>query len=233
VEPTTRVRREPDARARLLAAARTCLQEKGYAATTARDLVAASGTNLASIGYHFGGKEPLLVEALTECFDEWTAQVEDAVFGAEMTDPRATLERALVALIDGFAERRALLISCVEGYAPAVRSTVLRETLAAGFARAREQGADMIHRACAAMGTTPARPPEAFVSVLIAIVDGLTIQWLADPDATPDARQVLDVLGGMSLFAEPDPQAGSTAGPAATGAGAATPGAGPAGRKRA
>ncbi|MGH3839469.1 MAG: TetR family transcriptional regulator, partial [Pseudonocardiaceae bacterium] len=35
----------------LLDGARRCLLERGYARTTARDLVAASGTNLASIGY--------------------------------------------------------------------------------------------------------------------------------------------------------------------------------------
>ena len=34
----------------LLAGAVQCLREKGYAHTTARDIVAASGTNLASIG---------------------------------------------------------------------------------------------------------------------------------------------------------------------------------------
>ena len=35
----------------LLEGAKRCLYEKGYARTTARDIVAASGTNLASIGY--------------------------------------------------------------------------------------------------------------------------------------------------------------------------------------
>src|SRR5581483_4854381 len=67
-------------RDRLLAAALTCLQDRGYAHTTARDLVAASGTNLRSIGYHFGSKEALLDEALGECFRIWTSRVEQAVF---------------------------------------------------------------------------------------------------------------------------------------------------------
>src|SRR3989442_906316 len=59
----------------LLTAARRLLEEKGYARTTARDLVAASGTNLASIGYHFGSKEALLNEAIGEAVAEWTDQV--------------------------------------------------------------------------------------------------------------------------------------------------------------
>ena len=38
----------------LLAGAKQVLIERGYSNTTARDVVAASHTNLASIGYHYG-----------------------------------------------------------------------------------------------------------------------------------------------------------------------------------
>src|SRR5690606_38768776 len=44
----------------LLAGAKRCIAEKGYSRTTARDIPAASGANLAAIGYHFGSKEALL-----------------------------------------------------------------------------------------------------------------------------------------------------------------------------
>jgi len=47
----------------LLEGARRCLLEKGFARTTARDIVKESGTNLASIGYHYGSKDTLLAEA--------------------------------------------------------------------------------------------------------------------------------------------------------------------------
>ena len=50
----------------LLEGAKKCLLEIGYANTTARDIVAASGTNLASIGYHFGSKEALMTQAIIE-----------------------------------------------------------------------------------------------------------------------------------------------------------------------
>ena len=55
----------------LLEAAIRCLYEKGYARTTARDLVAESGTNLGSIGYHYGSKERLMNEALMVAFHRW------------------------------------------------------------------------------------------------------------------------------------------------------------------
>src|SRR5687767_6688051 len=48
----------------LIEGAIKCLRTKGYARTTARDIAAASGAGLASIGYHFGSKDALLAKAL-------------------------------------------------------------------------------------------------------------------------------------------------------------------------
>ncbi|MFC9844680.1 TetR/AcrR family transcriptional regulator [Streptomyces sp. NPDC060223] len=60
----------------LLEGAKRCLLEKGFVRTTARDIVKESGTNLASIGYHYGSKDKLLadayvslVEGLSDAFD--------------------------------------------------------------------------------------------------------------------------------------------------------------------
>lgn len=47
----------------LLEGAKRCLLDKGFVRTTARDIVKESGTNLASIGYHYGSKDKLLAEA--------------------------------------------------------------------------------------------------------------------------------------------------------------------------
>lgn len=47
----------------LLEGAKRCLLEKGFLRTTARDIVKESGTNLASIGYHYGSKDALVVQA--------------------------------------------------------------------------------------------------------------------------------------------------------------------------
>ncbi|MEV0145383.1 MULTISPECIES: TetR/AcrR family transcriptional regulator [unclassified Nonomuraea] len=188
-------------RERLLAAAVSCLRDKGYARTTARDLVAASGTNLASIGYHFGGKDALLNEAIIGGFERWTDRVEEAIFGAGAGTPREMLERAMVALVDVFEELRPLLVVCVEGYPAALREDALREKLAGAYARARQAGADMLRRAGAEAGGEPPVAPEALVSVLIAVSDGLMLQWLLDPESTPDARQVVDALAALSAFA--------------------------------
>ncbi|MGC4983127.1 MULTISPECIES: TetR/AcrR family transcriptional regulator [unclassified Streptomyces] len=54
----------------LLEGAKRCLLEKGFARTTARDIVKESGTNLASIGYHYGSKDALLAQAYVALVEE-------------------------------------------------------------------------------------------------------------------------------------------------------------------
>lgn len=72
----------------LLEGAKRCLLEKGYARTTARDIVAASGANLASIGYHYGSKEALLNEAFLAVTEQWGDRLteSDGADGGEGAD---------------------------------------------------------------------------------------------------------------------------------------------------
>lgn len=50
----------PDTKARIMDVAEALFAEKGYAATSLRDITGAAGTNLASVNYHFQSKEGLL-----------------------------------------------------------------------------------------------------------------------------------------------------------------------------
>jgi len=50
----------------LLAGARKAILERGLAKVTARDIAGAAGVSLAAIGYHFGSKDRLIAEAVTE-----------------------------------------------------------------------------------------------------------------------------------------------------------------------
>src|SRR5580700_9681402 len=63
----------------LLAGAKRCLVEKGYAATTARDIAAASGVSLAAIGYHFGSKDALMNQAVYDSVGDWAMELQEAL----------------------------------------------------------------------------------------------------------------------------------------------------------
>ncbi|MFI5667604.1 TetR/AcrR family transcriptional regulator [Streptomyces sp. NPDC051704] len=72
----------------LLEGAKKCLAEKGFVRTTARDIVNASGANLASIGYHYGSKDALLTQAFISMAEEWGDS-----FKPDVTGEGGSLER--------------------------------------------------------------------------------------------------------------------------------------------
>src|SRR5437899_9997556 len=100
----------------LLAGAKQCLREKGYARTTARDIATASGVSLAAIGYHFGSKDALMNQALFEAIGEWGDELR-AVLSAELPPDATTLQRFEVTwqrMIELFERNRPLLAASFE-----------------------------------------------------------------------------------------------------------------------
>ena len=113
-------------RERLLRGALACLREKGYAHTTARDIAAASESNLGSIGYHFGSKEALMNEAIRQGSAEWIEQLGRIAFSDHGATPIEHLQAAWRGLADTFDEHRPLILAFMEALVQAQRSEELR-----------------------------------------------------------------------------------------------------------
>jgi AcrR family transcriptional regulator len=179
----------------LLAAARRCLEERGYAHTTARDLVAASGTNLASIGYHFGSKEALLTTAMSESFREWAERIRALALAAEpSSDPMHLLVASWGAILTSCAEYRGLAVAFTEAMAQAERQPELRAELADMYARSRGRIARMITELVSDVTVSQASTLAAFQ---IAVCDGLVLQWLLNPDETPSSAELVDAFSAV------------------------------------
>jgi len=182
-------------REKLLAGAVKCLREKGYARTTARDLAAASGANLASIGYHFGSKEALLNEAVAQGMVLWARSIEEEAFAAEGASAAERLELGLAAMIDRFDELEPYLVSFVEAFPPAIRSEELRATLAGAYDEVRRSGAENFRRWLALDGVEISRrDAEILTSLMLALCDGLILQWLLDRERPPSSADVMGAL---------------------------------------
>jgi AcrR family transcriptional regulator len=206
-------------REQLLTAARRLLEERGYARITARDLVAASDTNLASIGYHFGSKAALLNEAIEAAFADWSAQLADFA----MSDPDATpLARAgatWAASLAALPERQPILQAYIESLAQALRVPELRSQLAGHYARARAMVAELVARSAAGSegADLDERRCQAVASLVIAACDGLAVQWMLDPQGAPDAAELVAglqaiVAASMPSGAGRQPEISRTAG---------------------
>jgi AcrR family transcriptional regulator len=171
-------------RQRLLDGALECLRTKGYAHTTARDIAAAAGGNLGSIGYHYGSKDALLNEALIEGFRAWTARIASRVGAIDATDPLERPRLAWQTLLEELGREPALLQAFLEALAPASRSPELREQLADFY---RETRADVARVVAESVGDEAAH---VIASLLLAVSDGLQLQWFLEPEETPSAEQI-------------------------------------------
>ncbi len=178
-------------RERLLLGALECLGEKGYAATTSRDIAAAAGSNLGSIGYHFGSKEELLNAAIREGCSAWTEQLRQIGFAEAGATPVERLRASWIALTGTFQEQRGLFVAFIELHPQAERSEELRSYLAEIYQEGRAAVARMVH---SALGDAQLEEStvNAVTSFLIAVHNGLLLQWLVDPQGTPSGEQLID-----------------------------------------
>ena len=191
----------------MLEGAKRCLYEKGYGQTTARDIVAASGTNLASIGYHFGTKEALLNAAVLEAIDEWGEELERIFQGVPEIDsePMGRFEAIWARVIESFETHRALWVSSFEAFAQAERSPELREQLADGQEQGRYGLVALFQRVEESL--VDERQARTEGSFYLALVSGLMVQWLVDPTRAPSGADVAEALRSIMENARGSEQA--------------------------
>lgn len=179
-------------REQLLEGAKKCLAEKGFVGTTARDLVAASGTNLASIGYHFGSKENLLATAMVEALGEWGDEVERVLTRATEATPMQRLESMWSGLIESILAQPGLWRTSFEVGQLMQNMPQLREQLAEAY--------DMARRGLVSLFLVVPEDEidDAMVhtagSFLLALIPGLAAQWVMDPDRAPSAAAMVEGL---------------------------------------
>jgi AcrR family transcriptional regulator len=182
----------------LLAGAKRCLLEKGYARTTARDVVAVSGTNLGSIGYHYGSMQALMLAAMLSAMEDWGDTIGGALAAAAVgpePDPLLRYWRATLATID---THRDLWMASVEAMVQSDHSPELRAQLAQGIENGRWGLTALLTR-------TPEDElePEAvrgLGSVQMAMMSGVIIQWLVDPARAPSPEQVVAGLRALAAI---------------------------------
>jgi AcrR family transcriptional regulator len=196
----------------LLEGAKRCLLEKGFARTTARDVVKESGTNLASIGYHYGSKDALLAQAYIALVGE----VSDAFDGGERlladTAP-GSLERFEAVwsnIIGTMREPGSMWRLSIEIVAMGDRLPAVRDHLAGAQREAMRALVPLF------MGGREEDVPEETVDSLggfyYTVMMGLIAHYNFDVESAPDAKTLTEglrrVLAGATGTAGPVDPAG-------------------------
>jgi AcrR family transcriptional regulator len=198
-----------ETKAALLEAAKRLIRERGYAGTSVRDLAAASGANLAAVNYHFGSREKLLNRAVLESFLEWADSIGQVSSRLTSTDPNAGPLEHMAAqarpLLADFPERLPLFVVGLEAMLQAQRSPELKRQLAEHYAEQRRLASEYI-----IAGTpnyvpppedpTPPRMVVVAASFMLAVIDGLLLQALLDPDAIPTGEELAAFYEGLAAI---------------------------------
>ncbi|MEY9994522.1 AcrR family transcriptional regulator [Streptomyces sp. V4I8] len=176
----------------LLEGAKRCLLAKGFARTTARDIVKESGTNLASIGYHYGSKDALLAQAYVEMVEGMSDAFEG---GGELRGEPGSIERFAEVwsnIIGTMREPGSMWRLSMEIVVMGDQLPEVREHLA----RAQREGArgivTLFH------GGREEDVPEETVDTLgyfyLTVMMGVMAQWTFDPKTAPEADQLAEGL---------------------------------------
>jgi AcrR family transcriptional regulator len=183
----------------LLNAAKRLVLERGYAGASVREITAASGTNLGAVNYHFGSREKLLNEAILEFFLEWGERVREVA-----VDPAAGPLEQLAArarpMAGGIAEAEPQFVVLLEALLQARRSPELHGQLAEHYARQRRLAAESI-RTSESGRHLPARMVDVIASYMLAVADGLQLQWQLDPAAVPTGDELAALYEGLAAAA--------------------------------
>ncbi|RKE19837.1 TetR/AcrR family transcriptional regulator [Streptomyces sp. TLI_171] len=173
----------------LLVSAKRCLSEKGYGRTTARDIASGAGVSLAAIGYHYGSKDALLVQALIEAMGEWGRSIGAALAGtADVADPKERFVRCWDAVRDSFEAHRGLWTVQFEIVGQLSHLPELREQLAGAQKLGRLGLAAMFQGKTEHEDTPEELARGIFYQSLLL---GQAAHWLIDPAQAPDGAEIL------------------------------------------
>jgi AcrR family transcriptional regulator len=178
----------------LLEGAKRCLLEKGFLRTTARDIVKASGTNLASIGYHYGSKAELLVQAYISLIEGVGESFEPGL-GGTVTEPPGSLERfqeVWTSVLRTVPESRAIWMLSFELMFQDERLEEVRKLLA----EAQEGGRSGLVAMFSGIPESDVDKETVATEGRFyqTLLNGLMVQWLFDPDSATTAEQLTEGL---------------------------------------
>ncbi|GAB2875513.1 TetR/AcrR family transcriptional regulator [Streptomyces deserti] len=174
----------------LLEGAKRCLLAKGFARTTARDIVKESGTNLASIGYHYGSKDALLAQAYVSLVEGMGGAFEGDG-GVESTTEPGSLERfqeVWANVIGTMREPGSMWHLSMEIVTMGDQMPEVRDHLARAQ---REAGRGFIPLL---MGGREEDVSDEVADTLgkfyMTVMTGLIAQWIFDPKTAPSAEEL-------------------------------------------
>jgi hypothetical protein len=127
-----------------------------------------------------------MMDAFTEYTEKLFAMAQEP---ADAGDPLDRTRQIWGAMVEMFGSMRPLMVAFVEAMTQAEHSQELRAELASGYERLRSTIAEPI---IAMAPDLPKDQARDLASFLIAVNDGLMVQWLLDPERSLNGERAFD-----------------------------------------
>src|SRR3954470_14108559 len=165
---------------RLVAAATKVVASRGFHAATVDEIAREAGFSVGALYSNFDGKDDLFLAVFDGHMRWFEAQLEAA---AASGDPG----RMFTDWMDALAEDPEQLLVFIEFWAYAVRKPKLRRSFVSRLERMRTAVATALEQRAGSTGTDLGLAPDTLAVVLLALVRGLGLEKIANPEAVDDA----------------------------------------------
>jgi AcrR family transcriptional regulator len=189
-------------RDQLLTAASRVFAREGYHGASMSEIAAEAGFSKGALYWNFASKEDLFFALLDELDGQLRALIAASASVPKELERTGQLSRGLSAVL---ADARDVVLLFHEYSALAVRDPKVAARYAERNARLREEIAAAARYRHETLGVPLTMPAEDLATALIALVDGLSIQQLTEPDAVPEELfgQIAALIeDGMTLRAK-------------------------------
>jgi AcrR family transcriptional regulator len=192
-------------REQLLTAAARVFARSGYHGASMNEIAAEAGFSKGALYWSFASKEELFFALLDELDERLRSLMAASASAPADRDISEEISREVSAVLD---DGRDVVLLFHEYSALAVRDPRVAVRYAERNARLREELAASMRSRHETAGIPMAIPAEQLATAVIALVDGLSIQRLTEPEAVPEDLfgQILSLIDdGMTLRAKESP----------------------------
>ena len=172
------------------------LARQGYAHTSLMDIAKEVGMSKGAVHYHFPTKEALMTQVLQTACNRVAERTRDAWTSGD--NAVESLRSSLMELWRVRADLSDEAKVVADLLAQSLHDETLREPLAAYYAFASDQVEQHLMENMGTLGLKPKIDPAKVPRLLHALLDGLLMQKIVDPDAIKedDVIEALEILAG-------------------------------------
>jgi AcrR family transcriptional regulator len=172
-----------------------CITKHGYHNFSMQDVARTAGVSKGIIHYYFLNKDELMMSVL----DKVAGDIE-AVLASEMqslTDPKRKLEVFIDVCFDIVRNTKEYYQVNMDFWTQINQKEEVRKVIARHYSKFRDS-AQIVIKEGVANGAFRQVDPREYASYVVAVIDGLSLQWLFDPNVF-DYDQVTKKAGKLLL----------------------------------